>query len=521
VRRPSLFDRALGALGLSRVSRATGRRSYAGAQVNRLTQDWIASILSADQELKGDLRRLRGASRSLVRDSSYAARFVTMVAENVIGPVGIRLQAQATTTRDTAHTAFNKKLETGWKAWSAPENASADTRQSWAELQQLIARTLPQDGEVFLRLIPGIDNAFGFAVQLLDADQCDETYCVARGRDGGNEIRMGVEVNRYGKPLAYHMWTEHPSEFGTVARRVRERVPAESIIHLFRVLRPGQTRGVPWFAPILLDQKMMQAYQEAEITAARIGASNVAAVAIPDPEKFAGDLDEVTENGGVPMDVEPGDYLRLRPGEVLQSTDFGHPSTAFGVFTKAILRSIATGLGVSYMSLSGDLEAANYSSMRGGLLAERDMWRTLQEWVATHCHRRVFAAWLPHAALYGHLPARDLSAATVDAVRWLPRGWAWVDPVKDLEAAVLGVQHGFDTRTSVCAEQGADFEENLARLKVEAELAKEAGIEFPAPAGAKPTSVATGAEDTTPPTDSTDTTTSQQKALRLTRAAHV
>jgi lambda family phage portal protein len=513
----TLFDRALRAVGLSRTQKP-GRRSYAAAQPTRLTGDWITAILSADQEIKYDLRRLRGASRSLVRDNSYAARFVSMVAENVVGP-----QAQATTTRDDPHTGLNKRLETAWKAWGAPENASADTRLSWVEMQQLIARVLPQDGEVFLRLIPGVDNAFGFAVQMLDADLCDETYNIGAGI-GQNEVRMGVEITRYGKPVAYWMWTEHPSEFGqTSTRRKRVRVPADEIIHLFRVLRPGQTRGVPWFAPVLLDQKMMQAYQEAEITAARVGASNVAAVAIPDPEKFVGNLDEATEAGGIPYDVQPGEYVRLRPGEVLQATEFGHPSTAFGEFSKSILRSLATGLGVSYMSLSGDLEAANYSSMRGGLIAERDMWRTLQEWIATHCHRRVFGAWLPHAALYGHLPARDLSAATMDAVKWLPRGWAWVDPVKDLEAAVLAVQHGFSTRTEVCAEQGGDFEENVARLAVEQDLADAAGVEFPLPNGARPTAVVAGAEapaSTTPTTD-TPQQAADRAALRLTRAANV
>lgn len=517
-KRASLIDRALGAVGLQRRPQAPATRSYAAAQVNRLTGDWFTQILSADQELKGDLRRLRGASRSLVRDWSYASRYTHMVAENVIGPAGIRLQSQVGTTRGGTNTPLNQKIEAAWKRWGAPECASADGRLSWVELQQLIARTLPQDGEVLLRLVRGADNAFGFALQMLDADQLDETYCtVARGT--GNEVRMGVEVDAFGKPVAYHLWTAHPSETG-VARR-RERVPADEIVHLYRVLRPGQTRGVPWFAPVLLDQKMLQAYQEAEVTAARVSASNVAAVVIPDVDKFeagGGDRMEAAQNGGLPMDVQPGDWLRLRPGEAIQSTDFGHPNAEFGAFTKNILRSFAAGGNVSYMSLSGDMSDANYSSMRGGLLAERDAWRTLQEWVACHLHRRVFAAWLPMASLYGHLPAASVGdgAAVVDAARWLPRGWAWVDPLKDSDAAAQNIANGFTTRTAICAEQGEDFEENLARLAEEQRLAAEYGVVFPAPQGApRPGGYASDAPAPPPTAEG-----APARALRLTRALH-
>ena len=48
------------------------RRNYAGADLNRLTSDWVSQGTSADSEVKNSLRILRNRARSLVRDSDFA-----------------------------------------------------------------------------------------------------------------------------------------------------------------------------------------------------------------------------------------------------------------------------------------------------------------------------------------------------------------------------------------------------------------------------------------------------------------
>jgi capsid protein len=56
-----------------------------------------------------------------------------------------------------------------------------------------------------------------------------------------------------------------------------ERVPVDAaeIIHKFIQYRPGQTRGVTLFAPILLDLKMLDGYQQAELVATRMAAAKM------------------------------------------------------------------------------------------------------------------------------------------------------------------------------------------------------------------------------------------------------
>src|SRR6185436_7302919 len=82
----------------------------------------------------------------------------------------------------------------------------------------------------------------------------------------GNRVRWGIEFNAIGKREAYYLYREHPGErpvffnAGELAR-----VPAESVLHLYRPLRPGQHRGQPWLTPVLLALFELEKYDRAEL----------------------------------------------------------------------------------------------------------------------------------------------------------------------------------------------------------------------------------------------------------------
>lgn len=474
------LNRALGAVGLVRRSYANDRiakvartRAYAGAQASRLTQDWIAQVMSADQAIKRDLRKLRDRSRALVRDFSYASRFVQACAENIAGPHGVRLQVRVATTDGTFKRTLNDEVEEKWAEWCDAENCTVDGTLSFVDLQHLLCETLPQDGAFLVRMVPGFPgNKFRFALQVLDADQLDHELTVARTATS-NEIRQGVEVDRWGRRVAYHLWSQHPTEYGRGAR-VRERVPADDIIHGYIQRRPGQTHGVPWFAPVLLDERMLQGFQEAAVTNARIGASKTFFLTF-DPEK----ADSATSGleTSVTMDVEPGVGQVLPAGYTPVDHDPTYPSGEYDPFTKSILGSVATGLRVSHMTLTGDIRGANYSSSRMGQFPERDAWCLLQGMFIRTLHRRVYPAWVKTSVLAGALdvPPREIERVLRSA-RWMPRGFAYIDPDKDITARLKEVDAGVSTLTNLCLEKGLDYEEVIAERQREIALAKSAGV---------------------------------------------
>jgi capsid protein len=88
----------------------------------------------------------------------------------------------------------------------------------------------------------------------------------------------------------------------------------------------------------------------------------------------------------------------------------------------------------------------------------------------------VFREWVPMAILAGQLPAKARAALTEGASEWLPRGWPWVDPLKDVQAAQLSIGNGLESRKRVLADAGEEFEDVFEELAAEKKLAEEKGI---------------------------------------------
>lgn len=486
-KRPPLLRRLARAWDVVRGTPTPARRAsdFRGAALSRHFADVQASLRSVDLETKGDLALLRARARKLVRDNSYAAGFVGEVVSNVIGPAGIRLQARVRDAAGAFRRDVNTTIETQWRAWGAPEWASASGKLSWRDLQRLLFAQLATDGELLFEKVRFADTPFGYTLHPLDPDYLDHTLNVAEGTRGlpaGVSIRMGVECDQRGRPIAYHLWDRHPSETG----RKHVRRVADDIVHDFIAYRVGQVRGVTWFAPVLSDALVFDSFTQAELKTARTAAATMGFILNKSEAAIAAYHDEQErsrlESGEATVEpltfeADPGVIHELAPGQEIGQFDPAHPSPEFTAFCKVILRGIARGLGMAYTTLTGDLEAVNYSSIRAGLLGERDIYRMLQEWTAEHVHRPVYRGWLEMAVLTPDglgLPTR--TAAEYHAVEWQGRGWAWVDPLKDIQAAKEAIALGMDTRTRLCAERGLDYEEILATLAEEEALAKEYGV---------------------------------------------
>jgi capsid protein len=112
------------------------------------------------------------------------------------------------------------------------------------------------------------------------------------------------------------------------------------------------------------------------------------------------------------------------------------------------------------------------------------VWRTIQAWWETNFLCVVYEEWLKMSLLVGALKFDSRDPNRFMEHKWTHRGWTWVDPLKDTQAGVLGVQNGLVSRTMLLAEQGLDFEDVLEQLAEEKRMADEAGISLVAPAPA-------------------------------------
>lgn len=467
---------------LERRAKPSRRDAYKAGEVNRLVADWVTSIIHPDDEMRWSLRRMRSRSRDLARNNPYARHFLNMVAVNVVGPHGFQHQAEVRNNDGRLARGINDRIEAGWSEWC--EDVTVGTRLSLPEFMRQSIKGTGRDGEGLVRMWRGFEgNRFRFGLEAVDPDQLDEQYS-RPGTSNLPEIRLGVEVNGRGRPTAYHVWNRPEHVIGGDYRpRERERLPADEILHLYDQERANQTRGLIWFLAVAVNLKMLDGYTEAELVAARTAAAKQGWF-VKKGDPTAGEAVTPDANNRVALEANPGLMDFAPDGYEFEPWTPEHPTTAFAAFVKSKLREVATGVSVSYNALASDLEGVNYSSMRSGLLLEREMWRTMQRWWMSAFLHRVYKEWLNSALLSGALVLDSRDARKFEAVTFTPRGWPWVDPTKEVDAGVKGIQTGLDCRTDILAEQGRSFEYVLSRLAEEQELADEYGVDI---SGPKPT----------------------------------
>lgn len=461
---------------------------YTGSIVSRLTEDWITSNQTANTEIWQSLEKLRSRSRDLSRNNRYIVKYLSSQEQNIIGDEGFTLQMRIRRNNGTPDKSANDAIETPFWEWGKEATACGMT---WHQAKCMALRSTIVDGEILLRkrIMAGQPR-----LEFIEADRLDYNFT---GRNGDNRIVMGVEVNQYGRPVAYHILNYLPTDFlgaQSAPDRRRERVPADQIIHVFEKTRPGQLRGTPWIAPVMKALHHIEGYEDAEVIAARIAASKMGFFSSKEGAEYEG---EMGADGAKIMEAAPGQFEHIGNND-FQTFDPGSPNSNYPDFVKAQLRGISAGLKEPYNLLASDLEGVNYSSLRGGLLDARETYKMRQKWFVSAFINPVFSWWLEYSLLAGNirlengspLPFRKLDR--FNAPEWRGRRWSWVDPLKDIQAVEKALTLKLTSHKEVLADQGKWIEETFEDINLSEKAAEHYGIDltitpkgFPPPASAE------------------------------------
>ena len=458
-------------------------RDFEAASNDRLQSSWSTTPSSINQFLGASLVALKARSRDQGANNPYALKYVELSKTNIVGPRGVRLQAQARIEGGLPDKPANGAIEDGWREWGEdPSNCDAAGILTWIDLQELAVQTLIEDGEFLARLITGAAGGpFGLRIQVIETDRIDVGH-----RDdlqNGNRIRQGIEYNPWGRPVAYWILKEAPEYavgFMTMSAD-RERVSADQIIHLFRTRQAGQHRGIPWLHASLWHLKQLHGWLQAGVVAARVGASKVGFIETTGADGFQGDT-EADDEGAPQLDMgDPGTLTELDPGQTFSSWDPDYPKGETREFAKVLLMGISVGGNVAYHALSGDLEGVNYSSIRAGVLEDRETWKGLQRWFIEHFVSPVYRRWVASAVLNQALVADSVPLMDGDIrrfyrVHWQGRRWPWVDPQKDWAANKIMLETNSGTVPQIIREQGNDPDEVLQEIVEWNEKLKTVGL---------------------------------------------
>ena len=472
--------------------------TYDGIGSGRRALAWSVGNPGAVAAMLFNQTELRAKSRDLVRRNAWANAALESYVANAIG-TGIKPQSMLTDSTQ------REAVQTLWRNWTVEADAAGLT--DFYGLQAMACRAMLEGGEVLLRLRyrrPEDALSVGLQLQVLEPEHLPvQMNSVA---ENGNLIRAGIEFDRLGKRVAYHLYRSHPED-GALAPMSGNgdtstvRVDAAEIIHMYRPLRPGQIRGEPWLARALMKLHDLDQYDDAELVRKKTAAMFAGFVTRLAPEDNL--LNEgLSDASGVAMaGMEPGTMQILEPGEDIKFSQPADVGGSYSEFLRMQFRAVAAAMGVTYEQLTGDLTQVNYSSIRAGLLEFRRRVESLQHGVIVHqlC-RPIWQAWMDQAVIEGalNLPGyANAKAVQRDylACKWIPQGWQWVDPLKEADAMKAAIRSGLMSRSEAISANGYDAEDVDREIAADNARADGLGLIFDSdPRHELSASVATGVQ---------------------------
>jgi len=530
----------LGANGLpfsAKPSRASalvggGRTPYDAAdRSSDHMADWNPYLGSADGDLNMYRDTIVARVRDLVRNDGWASGAVTRVLDNVIGgnfrpifkPDYLALRAQ-TGIKGFDHVwaeEFGTALEASYRSWSNDVGRWCDTqrRLTMPQLMRLGFRHKLIEGDALAmlhwlpgRIAPG-KARYATALQIIDPDRLSNPQ-VQFDQDS---MRGGVVVDEFGAAVAYHIRRAHQGDFYSAAKSVTwDKIDRETewgrpiIVHDFDQERAGQHRGAGGiFTPVLQRLKMLVKYDGAELDASILNAVFAAYIESPFDHTMVaeamGEADDAPDLGRYQQDRNDfHNDARLRlagarmpilfPGEKINAVTAARPNSNFKDFEGAVLRNFAAGTGLSAQQVSNDWSDVNYSSARGALL---EAWKTLsrrRQDYAIGFGQPILCAFVEEAMEVDDLPLPSGAPAFMECraayarAKWMGPGKGIIDPVKERQGAILGMDAAMTTLEDEAADiGGVDWRETLAQRSIEIKRFKEMGIPLPKwAAGADP-----------------------------------
>lgn len=422
------------------------RARFDAAQTNKdNAKHWqAADFLSADAEADASVRRtLRTRARYEVANNSYARGIVLTLANDSVG-TGPRLQ-MLTPSED-----INRRIEHDFLAWAKTVHLPEKLRT--------IRMARCQDGEAFVLLAQNpvlADPNVKLDLQLIEADRiADDSLTPAP-----NSID-GITYDAYGNPLKYNLLRQHPGDSTTDTSSVS--VPAQNMIHVFRMDRPGQHRGIPEITSALPLFAQLRRFTLAVLSAAEAAAD------------FAGILYTDAPANGEAADIDPMDNIQLErnflltmpSGWKMSQLDPKQPSTTYAEFKHEILNEIARCLNMPYNIAACNSSGYNYASGRLDHQTYYKAVRVDQAFTEATILDPIFAAWFREYSLSNELDP-ELIMHT-----WFWDGMEHVDPAKEANAQQTRLASLTTTLATEYARQGKDWETEIRQIARERELLK-------------------------------------------------
>lgn len=444
------------------LRRKVVRASYDAAKTtDDNSRHWLnADNFSADGSLSADIRQIiRNRSRYEVANNSYAKGIVSTLANDMVG-TGPRLQLL------TEDIKGNAKVETLFMAWA--------TEIKLAQKLRTMRMAKATDGEAFavLSVNRNLSGPVKLDLTLVEADRVATPWKMLLKKGANSDTVDGIEYDDFGNPAFYYVLKQHPGD-SIAGLDDYTKVPANSMIHWFNQLRPGQHRGVSEIVSALPLFAQLRRYTLAVIAAAETAADFAAVLYTKSPANAeAANVD--------PMDVielESRMATTLPEGWELGQIKAEQPTTSYVEFRNAIINETGRSVNMPFNIAAGNSAGYNYASGRldhqvyhKSLIVERGDADTI-------VLNPILSAWFDEAILVtGFLPIRWRTMPSY-IHQWFWNGMGRADPARESKADDTDLANDSTNLATLYAKKGLDWEPELRQRYKEkamiAELKKE------------------------------------------------
>lgn len=477
--------------------------SDAGASwTKRALKGFVAQSGAPSEDIDNNSMTLRQRGRMLYMAAPVATGAINTTRTKTVGS-GLHLKPTINRAvlgiSDEEAERWQRDVQAEWVLWAEEkQNCDSMGMNNFYELQQLAVKSWLMSGDVFALLKredPTPGNPYTLRIYLIEADRISTPMesrngyiSVAEGKtEDGNKIYDGVEVDKSGKVVAYHICDYYPGQFSLKSTdwhrvlAVGAKTGLPNILHLMEAERPDQHRGVTFLAPVIEILLQERRFTESTLMAAFIQTCMTAWIkTASDPTAFPfnevgsdGDESEegVSENENE-YEIAPGQINHLAEGEDVVLGNPNIPTVGFEAFVKAINQTVGAGLEIPYDVLMKEFNAS-YSAAKGALEEAWETFKMRRSWFVNDFCQPIYETWLAEAVATGRIKAPGFFNDPKIRKAWCGARWdgpaqTHLDPVKEANAAEKEVSHGWKTNEQVTREYyGGDWTENMAQIKSE------------------------------------------------------
>lgn len=481
-----------GRIGRSYAAPSAAVISRSGGGSLGTMSNWTPRRLTWPEEGR-QREQIVNRANDIAANDAHGASLVDSISINTIGtglwpqskPNYKRLGITAKQAREVA-SQMEWEFEQFCKTADASAPSAATATSNFYGLQFQNCYSMLVNGE-FLNLPLMIDDPsrrYSLALQSIDPVRLRTPMALI----GAKDVRDGIRMGKRGQPTGYFIADPEDGRFTTSLdlRYFKEIAPVSghraNIFHRYLKKMPEQVRGVSIFAPAMKLFRDMGDYLDFELVGAIMAATFPVWIETQ-PNFDAGGL--VSTYNQDPADRNR--YQELPAGQIMYGNAgekphvMGHqrPGGSFQVFVETILRAIGASTGMPYEVVAKDFSKTNYSSARAAL---EEAWRVFglyQDWMIDYFCQVVWEMVFEEAFLRGYIKlpkgAPDFYTAKAEWTNatWIVPEKTQLDPVKEMTAAIMGLNSNIFTAADIAGKRGKDWEAQYEQRNRENDKADE------------------------------------------------